>query len=70
MWYRFQFEIPSLADPNDEEVDPSPTHEDDLAPVDDHRSVIMHLLSQLKLGMDLTKVDCSASSRLSLDPKL
>lgn len=28
----------------------------DLGAVDDYKSVILHLLSQLKLGMDLTRV--------------
>ena len=30
--------------------------EDDLGAVEEQRSVILHLLSQLKLGMDLTRV--------------
>ena len=55
----FQFESPSLADPNDEVKDPILEQEEDLGPVDEHKNVIMHLLSQLKLGMDLTKAfDC------------
>ncbi|KPP76314.1 oxysterol-binding protein-related protein 11-like [Scleropages formosus] len=33
--------------------------EDDLGAVEEERSVILHLLSQLKLGMDLTRVDFS-----------
>lgn len=28
----------------------------DLGEVEEHKSIILHLLSQLKLGMDLTKV--------------
>ena len=28
----------------------------DLGAVEEHKSIILHLLSQLKLGMDLTKV--------------
>lgn len=30
--------------------------EEDLCAVEEERSVILHLLSQLKLGMDLTRV--------------
>ena len=30
--------------------------EEDLGVLDDQRSIILHLLSQLKLGMDLTRV--------------
>ncbi|CAK8678837.1 unnamed protein product [Clavelina lepadiformis] len=50
------FEVPSLADPNDEIEDNDSSQEEVLGPVDEHKSIIMHLLSQLKLGMDLTKV--------------
>nr|KAG5698631.1 hypothetical protein BaRGS_003145 [Batillaria attramentaria] len=42
---------------HDEEVEDSATYcESDLGEVEEHKSVILHLLSQLKLGMDLTKV--------------
>ncbi|XP_029461144.1 oxysterol-binding protein-related protein 11 isoform X2 [Rhinatrema bivittatum] len=41
----------------DEEVEDVCDHkEDDLGAVEEQRSVILHLLSQLKLGMDLTRV--------------
>ncbi|KAM6160483.1 oxysterol-binding protein-related protein 11 [Erethizon dorsatum] len=41
----------------DEEVeDTCDNKEDDLGAVEEQRSVILHLLSQLKLGMDLTRV--------------
>nr|CAB3264581.1 oxysterol-binding protein-related protein 11-like [Phallusia mammillata] len=50
------FETPKLADPADEVEDSSSVNEEDLGPVDEHKNVIMHLLSQLKLGMDLTRV--------------
>lgn len=41
----------------DEEVEDTCDHkEDDLGAVEEQRSVILHLLSQLKLGMDLTRV--------------
>nr|XP_045003950.1 oxysterol-binding protein-related protein 11 [Jaculus jaculus] len=41
----------------DEEVeDTGDSKEDDLGAVEEQRSVILHLLSQLKLGMDLTRV--------------
>jgi len=36
--------------------DSSVYHDTDLCGFDEHKSVILHLLSQLKLGMDLTKV--------------
>ncbi|KAL0167017.1 hypothetical protein M9458_038861, partial [Cirrhinus mrigala] len=42
---------------SDEEVmDSDDNTEEDLGVLDDQRSVILHLLSQLKLGMDLTRV--------------
>uniref|UniRef100_A0A673LNK0 Oxysterol-binding protein n=1 Tax=Sinocyclocheilus rhinocerous TaxID=307959 RepID=A0A673LNK0_9TELE len=40
----------------DEVMDSDDNTEDDLCVLDDQRSVILHLLSQLKLGMDLTRV--------------
>ena len=41
----------------DQEVADEETFEaDDLGGVEEHKSIILHLLSQLKLGMDLTKV--------------
>lgn len=36
--------------------------------VEEHKSVIMHLLSQVRLGMDLTKVKTSLTSMLSHEP--
>lgn len=36
--------------------------------VEEHKSVIMHLLSQVRLGMDLTKVKTSLTSMLSYEP--
>ncbi|KAM9305798.1 oxysterol-binding protein-related protein 11 [Gastrophryne carolinensis] len=42
--------------PEDEVEDTGDTTEDDLGAVEEQRSVILHLLSQLKLGMDLTRV--------------
>jgi hypothetical protein len=43
--------------PADEEVtDSEMYHDSDLGAVEEHKSIILHLLSQLKLGMDLTKV--------------
>lgn len=35
------------------------------ASIEEHKSVIMHLLSQVRLGMDLTKV--TSSSLISAD---
>lgn len=34
--------------------------------VEEHKSVIMHLLSQVRLGMDLTKVSSPENERFSL----
>ncbi|KAG8432155.1 hypothetical protein GDO86_016697 [Hymenochirus boettgeri] len=42
--------------PEDEEEDACDVREDDLGAVEEQRSIILHLLSQLKLGMDLTRV--------------
>lgn len=41
---------------DDEEIDAEVVEEKDLGEMEQHKSVILHLLSQLKLGMDLTKV--------------
>lgn len=43
-------------DPEDEVEDLFEDKEEDLGAVEEERSVILHLLSQLKLGMDLTRV--------------
>ncbi|XP_063159994.1 oxysterol-binding protein-related protein 10 isoform X1 [Candoia aspera] len=40
----------------DEVTDTEENEEDDLGVMDDQRSIILHLISQLKLGMDLTRV--------------
>uniref|UniRef100_A0A8B9LWB2 Oxysterol-binding protein n=1 Tax=Astyanax mexicanus TaxID=7994 RepID=A0A8B9LWB2_ASTMX len=40
----------------EEQEDSCPVEEEDLGAVEEERSVILHLLSQLKLGMDLTRV--------------
>lgn len=40
----------------DEATDTEENEEDDLGDLDDQRSVILHIISQLKLGMDLTRV--------------
>lgn len=42
--------------PSDEMTDTEDNEEEDLGVLDDQRSIILHLLSQLKLGMDLTRV--------------
>ncbi|KAG7458058.1 hypothetical protein MATL_G00233890 [Megalops atlanticus] len=42
--------------PGEEVTDTEDNEEEDLGVMDDQRSVILHLLSQLKLGMDLTRV--------------
>jgi len=41
---------------SDEVEDPSVYSDTELCGFDEHKPVILHLLSQLKLGMDLTKV--------------
>lgn len=43
-------------DPSEEVTDTEDNDEEDLGVLDDQRSIILHLLSQLKLGMDLTRV--------------
>ncbi|MGH0152254.1 UNVERIFIED_CONTAM: hypothetical protein FKN15_048915 [Acipenser sinensis] len=43
-------------DPEDEVMDSFVEKEDELGPIEEERSIILHLLSQLKLGMDLTRV--------------
>uniref|UniRef100_A0A6I8NQY5 Oxysterol-binding protein n=1 Tax=Ornithorhynchus anatinus TaxID=9258 RepID=A0A6I8NQY5_ORNAN len=47
---------PEEVDPDEEVEDAGEDEEDDLGTVEEQRSVILHLLSQLKLGMDLTRV--------------
>ncbi|KAM3858170.1 LOW QUALITY PROTEIN: oxysterol-binding protein-related protein 10 [Diretmus argenteus] len=49
---------PGLEDisPGEEVTDMEDNEEEDLGVLDDQRSIILHLLSQLKLGMDLTRV--------------
>ncbi|XP_038052986.1 oxysterol-binding protein-related protein 11-like isoform X2 [Patiria miniata] len=42
--------------PADEVEDKEGGEDEDIGGVEEHKSVILHLLSQLKLGMDLTKV--------------
>ncbi|KAM7382351.1 hypothetical protein PAMP_002084 [Pampus punctatissimus] len=51
-----QNSIPDALDPSDENTDTEDNEEEDLGVLDDQRSIILHLLSQLKLGMDLTRV--------------
>ncbi len=43
-------------DSSEEITDTEDNDEEDLGVLDDQRSIILHLLSQLKLGMDLTRV--------------
>jgi hypothetical protein len=50
--YTFAARVSSKDDVTDEED----LAETSLVLVEEHKSVILHLLSQLKLGMDLTKV--------------
>uniref|UniRef100_A0A673LB51 Oxysterol-binding protein n=1 Tax=Sinocyclocheilus rhinocerous TaxID=307959 RepID=A0A673LB51_9TELE len=56
------FDVTSVVQPSEsvdssEEItDTEDNEEEDLGVLDDQRSIILHLLSQLKLGMDLTRV--------------
>uniref|UniRef100_A0A4W4HQ25 Oxysterol-binding protein n=1 Tax=Electrophorus electricus TaxID=8005 RepID=A0A4W4HQ25_ELEEL len=45
-----------LKKPSEESTDTEDNEEEDLGVLDEQRSIILHLLSQLKLGMDLTRV--------------
>ncbi|XP_069068100.1 oxysterol-binding protein-related protein 10 isoform X2 [Pleurodeles waltl] len=47
---------PEQINAGDEMTDQEDDEEEDLGVMDDQRSVILHLISQLKLGMDLTRV--------------
>ncbi|XP_029359577.1 oxysterol-binding protein-related protein 10-like [Echeneis naucrates] len=47
---------PDSFDSNDETTDSDDNEEEDLGVLDDQQSIIIHLLSQLKIGMDLTRV--------------
>ncbi|XP_072304169.1 oxysterol-binding protein-related protein 10-like isoform X2 [Eucyclogobius newberryi] len=47
---------PEELSPSEEVTDSEDNEEEDLGVLDDQRSIILHLLSQLKLGMDLTRV--------------
>ncbi len=48
--------VPALPRAEEEEEDHHGYQDTELGGVEEHKSVILHLLSQLKLGMDLTKV--------------
>ena len=52
----FCIKEPEEINADDEVEDTCDNKEDDLGAVEEQRSVILHLLSQLKLGMDLTRV--------------
>lgn len=52
----FYIQEPEEINTDDEVEDTCDNKEDDLGAVEEQRSVILHLLSQLKLGMDLTRV--------------
>ncbi|XP_029600187.1 oxysterol-binding protein-related protein 10 isoform X3 [Salmo trutta] len=47
---------PESIDPSEEMTDTEDSEEEDLGVREDQRNIILHLLSQLKLGMDLTRV--------------
>nr|XP_054757602.1 oxysterol-binding protein-related protein 11-like isoform X1 [Lytechinus pictus] len=48
--------VPTPLSHDDEVADADDDADKDLGGVEEHKSIILHLLSQLKLGMDLTKV--------------
>ncbi|KAI5106402.1 oxysterol-binding protein-related protein 10 isoform X1 [Silurus meridionalis] len=52
----FEHSSANAVDPTEENTDTEDNEEEDLGVLDDQRSIILHLLSQLKLGMDLTRV--------------
>ena len=52
----WQHPSPEAVDPSEETTDTEDNEEEDLGVLEEQRSVILHLLSQLKLGMDLTRV--------------
>ncbi|KAJ8354301.1 hypothetical protein SKAU_G00218680 [Synaphobranchus kaupii] len=54
-------DLPSLESihPSEEATDTEENEEEELGVMEDQRSVILHLLSQLKLGMDLTRLQQS-----------
>ncbi|XP_021572992.1 oxysterol-binding protein-related protein 10, partial [Carlito syrichta] len=54
---------PELVLSEDEQSDNEEKEETELGVMEDQRSVILHLISQLKLGMDLTKVGWHAPPR-------
>uniref|UniRef100_A0A8C8S397 Oxysterol-binding protein n=1 Tax=Pelusios castaneus TaxID=367368 RepID=A0A8C8S397_9SAUR len=47
---------PELIPAEDEMTDTEDNEEEDIGVMEDQRSIILHLISQLKLGMDLTRV--------------
>ncbi|XP_032375235.1 oxysterol-binding protein-related protein 11 [Etheostoma spectabile] len=51
-----QASSPESPDASDETTDTEDHEEEDLGVLDEQRSIMLHLLSQLKLGMDLTRV--------------
>ncbi|XP_074539644.1 oxysterol-binding protein-related protein 10-like [Halichoeres trimaculatus] len=51
-----QSSSPETADPNEETTDTDDNEEEELGVQEEQRSIIIHLLSQLKMGMDLTRV--------------
>ncbi|KAJ4931247.1 hypothetical protein JOQ06_025545 [Pogonophryne albipinna] len=61
-----QSSSPETLDLSDETTDTEDHEEEDLGVLDDQRNIMLHLLSQLKLGMDLTRVRlCLHSARPS-----
>uniref|UniRef100_A0A672LST2 Oxysterol-binding protein n=1 Tax=Sinocyclocheilus grahami TaxID=75366 RepID=A0A672LST2_SINGR len=54
--YILYFSYSESVDSSEEITDTEDNEEEDLGVLDEQRSIILHLLSQLKLGMDLTRV--------------
>ena len=52
--------------PEDEVTDEEEYKDSELGEVEEHKSIILHLLSQLKLGMDLTKVGINPCNLINL----
>jgi len=68
--YDSQNSSPESVDSSEEVTDTEDNEEEDLGVLDDQRSIILHLLSQLKLGMDLTRVLHTHTHTLAVPPKL
>lgn len=62
---------PELVLSEEEQSDNEDKEETELGAMEDQRSVVLHLISQLKLGMDLTKVSrCGCAAVSVFRPRL